>query len=202
MSGYQLLTTVKKVMLSRKYTSLEVWLFSIFFGNIIVLASYNFYEITSYITGALTFSFIFYLLMLFLFLNKKKRSVIFNNKEKYADNKFSFSDANKLIDELNSIMNEEQLFKNANLKSSELAKKIQLTTHQLSQLLNDNLGKNFSSFVNEYRINEAKKMLLSNGNITLEAIGYECGFNSKSTFYTTFKKIVGKTPSQYKSSNL
>mgnify|MGYP000035312788 CR=1 FL=1 len=89
-----------------------------------------------------------------------------------------------------------------NLKSSEVAKKLRITTHQFSQLLNDNLGKKFSSYVNQYRIEEAKKVLQENSNLTLETIGYECGFNSKSTFYTTYKKIVGKTPSQFKSSIL
>ena len=96
-------------------------------------------------------------------------------------------------------MLQEELFRNANLKSSDLAKKIHITTHQLSQLLNDNLGKNFSVFINEYRINAAKSMLNNNSKLTLEAIGYECGFNSKSTFFTTFKKFVGTTPSQFKS---
>jgi len=92
----------------------------------------------------------------------------------------------------------EELYKNANLKSSDVAKKVGLTTHQFSQLLNDNLGKNFALFVNEYRIDAAKSMLQNTPNLTLEAIGYECGFNSKSTFFTTFKKLAGTTPSQFK----
>ena len=99
-------------------------------------------------------------------------------------------------------MIEDKLYQNANLKSSEIAKKLGLTTHQFSQLLNDNLKKNFATFVNEYRIDCAKQKIISISNITLEEIGYECGFNSKSTFYTTFKKLVGKTPAQFKSANL
>ena len=69
-------------------------------------------------------------------------------------------------------------------------------------LLNDNLKKNFSTFINEFRIDCAKRKIIATSNITLEEIGYECGFNSKSTFYTTFKKLVGKTPAQFKSANL
>ena len=203
LTGYQLIPTFKRILNNRNQaTSLDFWLLSIFIGTTAIWVAYNFCHFTSYITGALTFSFLFYLLILFLFFNKKKRSAIFVPKEKYADKKFNFSDADNLINKLNSLMNEEQLYKNANLKSSDVAKKIQLSTHQFSQLLNDNLEKNFASFVNEFRINEAKKMLFSKSNLTLEAIGYECGFNSKSTFYTTFKKIVGKTPAQFKSSNL
>ncbi len=203
LSLYKLLPTLKEALKGRsKVTSSDVWVLSIFFGNFAVWASYKFSYFTSYITGALTFSFLFYLMILFLFFNRKKSKIIFNPTEKYADKKFESSEAEALIEVLRNVMSEESLYKNPNLKSSDVAKKIQLTTHQFSQLLNDNLGKNFASFVNEYRIEEAKKKLLSNSSFTLEAIAYECGFNSKSTFYTAFKKIVGITPSQFKSSNL
>ena len=141
-------------------------------------------------------------MVLFLFFNKKKRSIIFNGDQKYADKKIESTKAEKLLVELDKLLKNEELYKNANLKSSEVAKKIQLTTHQFSQLLNDNLGKSFPVFINEYRIESAKKMIQEDNNLTIESIGYENGFNSKSTFYTTFKKLVGKTPSQFKSSVL
>ena len=108
------------------------------------------------------------------------------------------SQATDLIERLGIIMTREEIYKNPNLKSSDVAKELDLSIHQFSQLLNDNLGKSFPVFVNEYRISEAKNILLSNDKLTLEAIGYECGFNSKSTFYTTFKKIVGTTPAKFK----
>jgi AraC-like DNA-binding protein len=72
-----------------------------------------------------------------------------------------------------------------------------VSQHLLSQLLNDNLGKSFSKFINEYRVNEAKTLIKNNKKFTLEAIGFDAGFSSKSTFYATFKKIVGVTPSQF-----
>ncbi len=203
LAGYQLLPIIKKVFdKTSKIKSLEVWVLSIYFGNFVVWAAYTYSRFTSYIVGALTFSFLFYLVLLFLFFNKKKRSIIFNYSEKYSDKKIEESKANELIKKLEIIMNDDKLFQNANLKSSDVAKKMQLTTHQFSQLLNDNLEKNFAVFVNEYRIEAAKIMLLKNNSFTLEAIGYECGFNSKSTFYNYFKKIVGKTPAQFRSSNL
>ena len=82
---------------------------------------------------------------------------------------------------------------------SDVAKKLQISVHQLSQLLNDNAGKSFPLFINEYRIEKAQQMLTASQHLTLESIGYECGFNSKSTFYTSFKKIMGTTPAKYKS---
>lgn len=69
--------------------------------------------------------------------------------------------------------------------------------HQLSQVLNDNMGKNFTVFINEYRINEACNIIVSDNKLTLEGIGYEVGFNSKSTFFSTFKKLKGTTPAMF-----
>ena len=203
LAGYQLLPTIKKVFSSQKKSkSIDVWMLSIFFGNLVVWFSYNFSRFTSYIAGALTFTFLFYIALLFLFFNKKKRSVLFNKQEKYTDKKIDANAASELIERLENVMTTDELYKNANLKSSDIAKKMQITTHQFSQLLNDNLDKNFAVFINEYRIKAAKKMLQENNNYTLEAIAYECGFNSKSTFYTYFKKIEGKTPAQFRSSVL
>ena len=68
-------------------------------------------------------------------------------------------------------MTEKELFKNPNLKVNDLAREINVPGHQLSQLLNDNIQKNFTLFVNEYRINEACKILSGNTNLTIDAIG-------------------------------
>jgi AraC-like DNA-binding protein len=95
-------------------------------------------------------------------------------------------------------MTGEEMFKNPNLTLNELAKAVNLTSHQLSQVLNDDLGKNFTSYVNEYRINEACRMMTKEHPFSLEAIGYEVGFNSKSTFYSAFKKLKSTTPLLYK----
>ncbi|TAG99711.1 MAG: AraC family transcriptional regulator, partial [Sphingobacteriales bacterium] len=78
-----------------------------------------------------------------------------------------------IIDRLKKAMTEKELFKNPSLKINEVAKEINISGHQLSQLLNDNLGKNFTLFVNEYRINEACKLLSKKTNITVDAIGDE-----------------------------
>ena len=185
-----------------KRSILDIWMLSILFGNLVLVFSYYFTSFVNYLSGALTFSFLFYVLLMLLFFNKKNRSIIFKKVEKYADKKIDQDEASSSIERLKEVMKNDELFKDANLKSSDVSKKIGLSTHQFSQLLNDNLGKNFALFVNEYRIEEAKRMLLEDTKLTLEVIGYECGFNSKSTFYTTFKKLVGKTPKQFRTSNL
>lgn len=89
----------------------------------------------------------------------------------------------------------------------------ELSLHQFVQLLDDNqqmvsfylnhyLNKNFFTFINEYRVNEAKRLIADakTKNLTLLAIGYDAGFNSKSSFNAIFKKIAGKTPSEYQKS--
>ena len=194
---------INRIVFKReKITDLDLWLFSIVTANIVILSSYYFWNFANYISGALTFSFLLYLLILFLFSKKGKQIRLLNNETKYADKKIESSKAQNLLTELNELMKTEELYKNANLKSSEVAKKMHLTIHQFSQLLNDNLGKSFPVFVNEYRIASAKQMIKENNNLTIEVIRYENGSNSKSIFYTTFKLVVGKTPSLFKSSIL
>jgi AraC-like DNA-binding protein len=102
------------------------------------------------------------------------------------------------IQKLEAIVEEKALYKNPDLKLADLANAIGITSHQLSQLLNDNLGKSFSTYINEDRISEACKLIATDDRLTLEAIGYEVGFNSKSTFYAAFRKVKGTTPALYK----
>ena len=102
--------------------------------------------------------------------------------------------------ELENIMRQEKLYKDPNLTIADVAKKMNISPHKLSQLINDNIGGNYSAYINKHRIEEAKAIIASNDQYTLEAIGYECGFNSKSTFYATFKKFEGTSPARYKKS--
>jgi AraC-like DNA-binding protein len=90
------------------------------------------------------------------------------------------------------------LNENCNLQS--VSEQTGISVHHLSNLLNQRFDKNFSDFINEYRIAEAKKILSSKQSekITLESIGYECGFGSKSSFNNAFKKLTNLTPSQFR----
>ncbi len=81
-----------------------------------------------------------------------------------------------------------------------LANGAEIPQHHLSNILNNRLNKNFFDFINEYRVEEAKKMLSDRGNkqLTIEAIGFECGFGSKTSFNKAFKKYTNQTPSEYR----
>lgn len=181
----------------KKVTSSEVWVLSIYIGNLLIWIAYNTIEYTSYIIGALSFSFIFYLLILFVFLIRKTDGQFLRRPTKYGDKKIDQDEATELKKRLNSILVGGKLYQDPNLKLPDLAKELNIIPHRLSQLINDNLEKNFTLLINEYRIKRAIELLESDTHLKLESIGYECGFNSKSTFYSAFKKQTGTTPAKY-----
>lgn len=193
-------TLLKIVKKNEQWTSLEFWVISIFFGNLLIWIAYNTVAYTSYIAGALSFSFIFYVLFLLIHFSRTQ-GAIFNKSLKYANKKIESDEADSLSTKLNLLMESEKLYTDGNLKLSDVAKRMNISPQTLSQFINDNLGKSFTLLINEYRIREAKEIIKSNAYIKLEAVGYDCGFNSKSTFYATFKKIVGTTPSKFKEKN-
>lgn len=196
--GYILLSSIwiKDALSVEQTRGQKPWILSIYLGNIAIWVTYNVCGYTSYILGALSFSFMLYLLVLLLVFRRRKTAAA--SAPKYATNKIAREEADPILARLKDLMAQEEWFKNPNLKLPDVAKRLNITPHRLSQLLNDNLGTNFPSFINEFRIENAKALLLENKLFSLEAIAYECGFNSKSTFYATFKKYVGTTPAKYK----
>ena len=203
-SVFLLIPLLKKAGRKEKLKPFEKWILTICGGVLILFTSYVWaiLNITkgSYINGAVYFSLIIYIVVFILLYRKKTNDLSSFSTQKYADKKLDSAEAQLIIGKLKRAMTEKELFKNPNLKVNDLAKEINVSGHQLSQVLNDNIEKNFTLFVNEYRINEACKILSENTNLTIDAIGDEVGFNAKSTFFSTFKKIKGMTPSVYQQS--
>jgi AraC-like DNA-binding protein len=205
LTGWLLREVLAKVfMKTEKLSPGEKPILSIFLGNTVILIAYLivfFWSFSSvYISGALFFSLLLYL-NIPLFVNRRKSDTAFlGNGEpgRYARKKITEDHAISLTDKLRKIIIDQELYKNPDLKLNDLAKKINISGHQLSQLLNDNLGKSFAVYINEYRVNCACELIINDKGIKLEEIGYEVGFNSKSTFYTAFKKHKGTTPTLYK----
>ena len=98
------------------------------------------------------------------------------------------------------IMNTEQPFINSELTLTDLATLCRFSTKRLSHLVNQKSGMNFNQFINQYRVEAAKKMLLNPqfNHLNVVGIGYEVGFNSKASFYAVFKKIAETTPAKFK----
>ena len=90
-------------------------------------------------------------------------------------------------------------YANPNLSLNELAAKLKMPTHVLSKIINDGFGVNFFDFVNGYRIDEFKVLVCDPRfrNQTFLAIAFEVGFNSKTAFNRSFKKMTNQTPSDY-----
>jgi AraC-like DNA-binding protein len=199
MSAYVLFPMAKKFNIQAlSLTDDNTWLVSVFMGNAIIWLAYFTASYTSYIVGALSFSFIF--LLVFLVFIKSRES---QNKQhiKYENKKIVDTEADSLIEQLAQMMQVNELYKNANITMPQVAKLLGISTQYLSQLLNDNCGKSFSLFINEYRIEKAKALLIEEKKISMEVISEQCGFNSQSTFYSTFKKIVAATPAKYRKEN-
>jgi AraC-like DNA-binding protein len=177
----------------------KFWLL-LYFGNCIVhlayMLSWTAMVCGMYISGPVFFSGLLYLTIFFHLHGAKFESSGLSVKQEKR--KIAPGDASVWIAKLEEVLLDKKLYQDPNLKLNDLAKYINITAHQLSQLLNDNLGKSFSTYINEYRIREACKLITSSGHLTFEAIGYEVGYNSKSTFYTAFRKVTDTTPALYK----
>lgn len=197
-SGFSISDTFKKVISKEEQLDYDdFWMLSVFSGILLIWIAYFTASYTSYITGALSFSFTLYLSISVLVYQRKKSFTTTAKKEKYASNKISSDEAKSLFEKIEKTINDQKLFKNPNLTLPQLAKTVNIRQHRISQLLNDNLDKSFTQFVNEYRIEEAKKLLKTDSNLKMEIIAEKSGFNSNSTFYTAFKKITNTTPAKY-----
>lgn len=94
-------------------------------------------------------------------------------------------------------------FLNADLNMDMLSTEIGIPKHQLTEVLNLHLGKSFYKLVNSYRVEAVKRMLSDPGNkYSIEAIGYDCGFANKSSFFKVFKEISGETPLEFRNRQL
>ena len=102
--------------------------------------------------------------------------------------------------QISELMEHEKPYLQDDLTLSILAKQCKLSNVHLSQVLNQHFQLNFYDFVNQYRIEESKKMLLSSeyDNLSVLGIAFNCGFKSKSSFNRYFKKYNEMSPSQFK----
>ena len=124
--------------------------------------------------------------------NRKKAT-----EEKYKNSGVKDEEAAKIYEKLLQFMQEEKPFLKPKLSLSELAENLDLSTNQLSQIINQQAGENFYDFVNKYRVEEFLQKAEKNRNLSLLALALDAGFNSKSSFNYIFKRQKGLSPSQY-----
>ncbi|WP_394750465.1 helix-turn-helix domain-containing protein [Spongiimicrobium salis] len=124
-----------------------------------------------------------------------------NNKLslKYEKSGLTQSLSNELKTQLIQLFNEEKIYKESNINLEILAKSLNTTRHNASQVINEHFNMSFHELINTYRIHEAKQILNNdnNRNFNIIDIAYEVGYNNKVTFNKAFKKETNLTPSEY-----
>ena len=102
------------------------------------------------------------------------------------------------LGKLNRLMAAERYYLESDLSLQSLADRIKISPHHLSQILNEQLEKSFYDYVNEQRVNYARRLLLTQPPRSISDIALESGYNSKNSFYNAFKRHTGMTPSDYR----
>jgi len=158
-----------------------------FFLIIIILSGITFYYTRSYFIQAM----------------KKIKTQFEETKTKQRPEiqmlKISESKSKEIRCKLISYMSEKKPFLNTNLKQADVARALGYSVNEISQILNTQVHQNFSDFINSYRVEEVKERIASGiySKYTVSAIAEQCGFNSKTTFYRAFKKLMEVSPSEY-----
>ncbi|SHN33954.1 helix-turn-helix transcriptional regulator [Chitinophaga sp. CF418] len=121
-------------------------------------------------------------------------------EKKTTSPRLTEDDISRLKARLAQLMEQEQLFTNNDLHLPQLAGKMEISVHELSYLLNKGYNQNFYQYINHYRVTRVKELMLSekHRHLSILGIAFEAGFNSKTTFNTTFKKIEGMSPAEYR----
>jgi len=121
--------------------------------------------------------------------------------KKYAKSSLSEEDKSEILEKLKASMLKEKYYRNNLISESQLSRKLLIPTHHISQVINEKLNQSFFEFIALYRIKEAEQILSDPGknHLTSDEVAEEVGYISKSAFNKTFKKITGKTPSEYRS---
>lgn len=107
---------------------------------------------------------------------------------------------NRLLEKINSVLEDVSVISRDDFSLSVLAQMVGSNTKYVSMVINDTYGKNFKTYLNEFRIREACRRLSDTehyGNMTIQAIYQELGYKAAGGFIQAFRKVVGMTPSQY-----
>jgi len=130
-----------------------------------------------------------------LFLQMLKTEI---EKERYEKSSLTGVDTELVNSRLMALVGTEKIYRESDLNLKSLADRLFITPHQLSQYLNERLGSDFRSFINSYRVAEAKELLSRQPDLNILSICYDVGFGSKSAFNSVFKKETGQTPREFR----
>ena len=183
----------------------RIWLCLLMLGASSIQFAYfsNFIlGITPYLAGPLIYAIFIYIITFYGITNHK----IFDQEKqqsKYGNINITEEEFRFYKDQIETFMKVDQPFLNPDFTLQNLSKQISLPTYLTSHIINKGYNTNFSDYINSYRIALAKSKLnsLSYKNIKIAETAYDCGFNSLSSFNSSFKKLTGVTPSKFRNNS-
>lgn len=171
-----------------------------FYGLLIIWVAYVlnlFDDVIPYVIGPILYSIVAYVIS-YIVISKGYMSRL--DHTKYKTNPVSDEQTDYIYAKVLKLMVDEKQFQDAGLTLKTLSESLHVSPQVLSQVINQKSAGNFNSFVNAFRIEEAKRLLHKEEfkNQTIASIAFEVGFNSISSFNTAFKKATGETPMAYR----
>lgn len=131
---------------------------------------------------------------------QKQEVLKMNESTRYEHSPLSPSASLNLVKKLKELMETEKIYLQSSLKLLDVANLMEVQTHHISQIINQQEEKHFSDYINTYRVRDAKKLLIETDHKIIH-VAYDCGFNNKASFNNAFKKHTGMSPSQYRTSH-
>ncbi|WP_370980989.1 helix-turn-helix domain-containing protein [Agaribacterium sp. ZY112] len=153
---------------------------------------------------------LFLLFSAFVLLCFLRRSSLFEwvyvlgeaRRQKYASSKLTDEDCKQYFKKLERLLNSNKPYKDGRLKLGDVAKLLELNPRVLSEVVNRRCAMNFSSYLNTYRVEEVKRLLLAEPEKNITELMFDSGFVTKSTFNKEFARVCGCSPSAYRAQNL
>lgn len=177
--------------------------YSIYWIGSLSIGIYNYFSYRSGLVPVFNYSVLLALTYIMSFYGLKQERIFKeeaeNGSEKYRRSRLREDYKQRIRARLLTLFDTEKPYLDPELTISNVAAELKVPRHVLTEVLNTTMEKNFYQFVNEYRVEAVKKMLHSPKfrHLSIEAIGFDCGFNSKSTFFSVFKNMTGTTPARY-----
>ena len=196
-SKFQIINKTPNLPQSQK---VKEWLNVLFYGLVLIWGIYVlnlFEEKIPYIIGPVFYSLIVYLIT-YLAISKKYLEVI--SGLKYKNTGTDDKEVEQLFSLIENVVKGEKLFLNPDVSLGMLSKILKVSPQKISLIINSKLGYNFNEYINRHRITQSLEIIKNprSNSLTIASISIDSGFNSLSSFNTSFKKFVGKTPSAYR----
>ena len=151
----------------------------------------------TYSAGPTAYSF-FIVLLAYLGINSKKTFDL-SLTARYHASKLSPEKGRAYFEKIEAMMNEKQLYLNPGLTLTAVAEAVGTSSRNVSEIINKYANQNFASYINNYRVEEAKCLLKTRGKKTkIISVAFDAGFNNLSTFNVAFKAMTNLTPSEYR----